>query len=253
MDNIIESVITWLSINYPNLILILAIIIVSLYILKQIKEIMLDSKDGDINLLNKIINLFKKNKKKPKTKHVYYKDYEREEIVSELLMHKFFQNVINMKRDVCGMDFGNVKKNLIFRDLIKIYIESIEKHTIGILKNYKLDELNTPQLNNLIQNEVELISNDIYTKLRERLGNDVYNMVIDDPYKGFRIRNARYREIFIRNIVDLSSQSMDVYDYDNYERAREMLTAMSISLQVIVTNFESTFKDFNGELDKIIN
>ena len=58
MDNIIESVITWLSINYPNLILILAIIIVSLYILKQIKEIMLDSKDGDINLLNKIINLF---------------------------------------------------------------------------------------------------------------------------------------------------------------------------------------------------
>ena len=151
------------------------------------------------------------------------------------------------------MEFGHPKKGIILKDVIKIYVETIEIHAADFLKRNKLDELNTQQLNQLLLEEIPKIEYEIYSKMRNRLGDSLYYLLIDHPYKGFKVRNSIFKEIFISGVLTLSSQSMAVYKYDNYKRISEMLTSMYISLQTIVKTFEKVFKDYNGDLDKFLD
>lgn len=157
-----------------------------------------------------------------------------------------------MKTNIPTIEFGSQKKNVVLRDVILIYVETIEEHTSEFIKTHRIDELNTQQLNDLLIKEIVKVNFEIYSKMRIRLGELLYLKIIEDPVKGFRVRNAIFKEIFVNGVLLMSSQSMSVYQYDNYKRASEILTSMYISLQVIVRNFEKVFKDYNGELDQYL-
>lgn len=255
MDELIKPLIEWMLTNYKNIFIFISIIIFILYIFKQIKEIFSDPDSNGVSFgekIKKFLNIKNKNEKKNEPSHVQYTDDERKKIIKKLQMHNFFVLSCNLKNNLNNVDFGNFKKNQILRDIIKIYIDTIEKHTKDFIKNNKLDLMDTYEINELLKKEIELIDYDIYIKYKNRLGDDLYNLIIDHPEKGFKTRNSTFREIFINGIISISSQSLSVYDYDNYERASEILTSMYISLNVIVKNFEKVFKDFNGELDKYL-
>jgi len=257
MDEILKPLADFLVNNYPVLLFIVACLVVFLYILKEIKEIFfsVDSRDETFGTKLKYFLFFwlKKKKRIVEPKHVQYSNDAREAIVSKLLIHNFFQSINNMRIKIPLMQFGSDKKNKVFRDIIRIYIETIEKYAETVLKNYKLDELTTTKLNQILIEEIEKSRYEIYNKMRIRLGDALYLKLIDDPVRGIKAKNAIFMEIFISGVLLISSQAMSVYDYDNYERASEMLTSMYISLQVIVRNFESVFKDFNGEIDAYLN
>lgn len=255
MDTILEEIFKWLLTNYPTLLFILCIIFGLLYLLKQTKELFF-SRDEDGDTFGVKLRYFfyfwsiKKKSKEPS--NVKYTDDERKEARSKLLIHNFFQSTNNIKTKIPTMEFGDSGKTIIFRDVIRIYVEIIERKSIEIIKNHKLDELTTIELNDILNQTINEIHIEIYSKMRERLGDILYMKIIEDPDRGFKARNAIFREIFINGVTLISSQSMSVYNYDNYERASEILTSMYVSLQVIVRNFEKVFKDFNGELDEYI-
>jgi hypothetical protein len=256
MDEIVKELASWLLVNYPILLFITGGIIVILYILKELKEVFFSTdSDGQrfgTYLKHVLFFWLPRSKRVIEPKHIQYSNEEREKILSKLLVHNFFQSVILMKRQISNMDFGYEKKNDIFRDIIKIYVETIEKYATYILKNYKLDELETSKLNEILLQEIDKATIEIYSKMRERLGDVLYKKLIEDPVRGFKVRNSIFREIFINGVTLISAQAMSVYNYDNYERASEILTSMYVSLNVIVKNFEKVFKDYNGELDKYI-
>jgi hypothetical protein len=255
MDEFMKVFVDWLSKNYPVLLSIIGFIIVFLYILKEIKEIFFIRLHDDETFGKKIyhwIFFWRKRKKVIEPKNIHYSDSDREKIVSKLLIHNFFQAVNNIKTRIPSMDFGDPKKNEVLRDVIRIYVETIEKYACCLIKNYKLDDLNTQQLNKILVEEIEKATYEIYAKMKNKLGDILYQKLIEDPVKGFRARNSIFREIFINGVLLISSQAMSVYNYDNYERASEILTSMYISLQVIVNNFEKVFKDHNGELDELL-
>lgn len=225
------------------------------FVFREIKEIFFD-KDSEgesfgVQLKYVIFPWIRKRKKKIKTpESVEYTDEERNEVISNLLIHNFFQIVSSMKNNIPNMEFGHLKKSQVLRDVIRIYIETIEKHTMDLIKKNKLDELSTLQLNQLLMDEIGVIDFEIYSKMRNRLGDELYFKLIEDPVKGFKVRNSIFKEIFVNGVLLMSSQSMSMYGYDNYKRASEILTSMYISLQTIVRTFEKVFRDYNGELDK---
>ncbi len=256
MDELIKEFVQWMLKNYPILLIIIGVVIVSLYILKEIKEIFFnrdhDGQSFGNYLYHTIFFWLPKSKKVIEPKHVQYTSEEREKIVDKLLVHNFFISITNIKTQIPAMQFGSEKKNAVLRDVIKIYVETIEKYAIAILKNYKLDELLCAKLNEILLQEIDKAHIEIYAKMKDRLGEALYIKLIEDPVRGFKARNSIFREIFINGITLISSQSMSVYNYDNYERASEILTSMYVSLNVIVKNFEKVFKDYNGELDKYL-
>jgi len=232
------------------------------FILREIKEIFFDKDSSGDSFITNIKYIFlpgtrKREKNEYHSLHeppnVKYSDCERQLIISELLVHNFFISVNNIKNNIPNMEFGHPKKGIILKDVIKIYVETIENHSADFLKRNKLDELNTQQLNQLLLEEIPKIEYEIYSKMRNRLGDSLYYLLIDHPYKGFKVKNSIFKEIFISGVLTLSSQSMAVYKYDNYKRISEMLTSMYISLQTIVKTFEKVFKDYNGDLDKFLD
>lgn len=257
MDNIINEFIKWLILNYPIFFLSTGVIFIILLILKEIKEVFF-STDSDGQrfgsyLYHVIFFWTPRKKRKMESKHIQYSNSEREKIVNELLIHNFFVSINTIKIQIPSMEFGNQMKSDALRDIIKIYVETVEKYTMNVLKNYKLDELETSKLNEIFLSEIEKAGFELYSKMKYRLGDELYYKIIEDPVKGFKSRNSIFREVFINGIALMSSQAMSVYDYDNYNRASEILTSMYISLNLIVKNFYKTFKDYNGELDKYFN
>lgn len=254
MDEIIKELVQWMMKNYPVLLTITGIIIVFLYILKEIKDVFfsIDSK-GDtfgVKLFYCFFFWIKRKKRISEPEQVKYSDEDREKVVSKLLVHNFFQFIKFTKRQIPLMNFGSPKKNQSLRDIIEIYVDTIDKYSSEILKNYKLDELETSKFNDILLQEINKADCEIYYKMKLKLGDILYLKLIEDPVRGFRVRNAIFREIFVNGVTLISAQAMSVYNYDNYERASEILTSMYISLNVIVKNFEKVFKEYNGELDK---
>lgn len=249
-----DELIRWMLKNYPTILIFVFILIVFLYILKEIKEIFFNREHNGQSfgsyIYHGIFFWLPKSKKLREPKHVQYTSEEREKIVDKLLVHNFFISITNIKTQIPAMQFGNEKKNAVLRDVIKIYVETIEKYAAAILKNYKLDELFCAKLNEILLQEINKAHIEIYSKMKDRLGENLYIKLIEDPVRGFKSRNSIFREIFINGITLISTQSMSVYNYDNYERASEILTSMYVSLNVIVKNFEKVFKDCNGELDE---
>jgi hypothetical protein len=251
MDEIMKAVVQWMLTNYPVLLFIIGGIVVILYILKELKDIFFT--EGGDTFGKKIKYFFffwlKRKRKVIEPKNVHYSDEERQEVVNKLLIHNFFISCSNMRRQIEIMDFGYPKKNEVLRSIITIYVDIIEKYAHEMIVNYKLDELDVTKINSILMQEIEKANYEIYSKMKTKLGDVLYNKLIEDPVKGFRARNQIFREIFINGVLLISSQAMSVYHYDNYERASEILTSMYVSLQVVVKNFEKVFKDYNGELD----
>lgn len=249
-----DEVIKWMIRNYPTLLIVIGSIIVFLYILKEIKDVFfsIDSKGDTFG--TKLFYFFffwvKRKTRVTEPEHVKYSDDEREKVVSKLLVHNFFQSIHLIKRQIPFMEFGLPKKSQVLREVIEIYVDTVEKYSSDVLKNYKLDELKTSKLNDILLSEIDKASYEIYSKMKIKLGDVLYIKLIEDPTRGFRSRNAIFREVFVNGVTLISSQSMSVYNYDNYERASEILTSMYVSMNVIVKNFEKVFKEYNGELDK---
>ena len=221
MDNIVNELIKWLLINFPVVLIILVPIIVALYILKEIKEIFFTSdNEGEtfgVKLKRFIMPWTRKKGKIKEPSNIKYSDDERIEIISKLLIHNFFQAVSIMKTNIPTIEFGSQKKNLILRDVILIYVETIEEHVSDFIKNRRIDELNTQQFNEIMIKEIIKIEFEIYSKMRSRLGEILHLKLIEDPVKGFKVRNAIFKEIFVNSVLLMSSQSMSVYQYDNYK------------------------------------
>ena len=257
MEDVISEIFQWLFKSYPAIITAVGAIIICLYILGQIKDVFY--KEGDEESFATKMKYFfffwlkRKKKKVVEPKPVHYTDEDRQKVVDKLLIHNFFLAVSNIRNQIPSMDFGHQKKSEALRDVIKIYVDTIEKYASTILKNYKLDELSMSKLNEILISEIDKATYEIYNRMKDRLGEALYIKLIEDPVKGFKARNAIFREIFVNGVLLISTQAMSVYNYDNYERASEILTSMYVALQVIVKNFEKVFKDYNGELDKYLN
>lgn len=254
MDDFFKAFFEWLSSNYPVLLYIIAGIGFTLYVLKEIKEIFYTEGGETFGKKIKYFFLFwlKRKRKVVEPKNVSYSKEERERIINKLLIHNFFISCGDLKRQIGSMEFGYPKKNLILRNIIIIYITTIEQYARDLLLNYKLDELDVSTINSILIKEIEKANYEIYSKMKAALGDELYNKLIEDPVKGFKVRNSIFKDVFINGVLLISCQAMSVYNYDNYERASEILTSMYISLQVIVKNFEKTFKDYNGELDQYL-
>lgn len=227
------------------------------FFIREMKEIFFDKDDSGETFMVKLKRaiLLSKSRKinvdEPST--IKYTDEQRKKVIDGLLIHNFFISIYKLKNELPNVDFGgSVRKNQVLREIILLYIETLEKHTIDFIKGNNLDELTTNELNAKLQAEIKIVDYEIYYKLRERLGDAVYNKVIDDPIRGFKEKNGFLREILLDGVLSITTQSMSAYGYDNYKRASEALTSMYISIKVIVKNFEKVFKDFNGELEKLL-
>jgi hypothetical protein len=260
MDEIFKIFGEWLLRTYPVMLYTIGGIIVFLYIIKEFKVTFIDKGGEKTSLGYKIKHFFlfwlkaeQKTLMTEEKKHIVLSDEERKKLITRLENHNFFQQVNLIKNNVIpSMNFGDIRKNQVLKDVIKIYVESIEEGSLFIIRNYKLDLLSNNELNEILSKEIEKISTNIYSKLRNRLGDILYNKIIEDPVKGFKAKNSIFREIFVSGVLYMSVQHMSVYNYNNYERATEIFTSMYISLQTIVKNFEQVFKEFNGELNKYL-
>jgi len=253
MDEFFSAAINWLYLNYPSIFISFGVFAAILYVIKQIKETFVDKGNESESFGEKIKNFiifWKKNNKQYEQKNVIYSEEERKIAIDKLKIHNFFQEINNIKNiKIPNMNFGNRRKNEILREVIRIYVDTIEEYVFNAIDNYQLDKLKTNELNDLFSKMIDKATNEIYFKIRNLLGNDMYNLIIEDQKRGFKIENSIFRDVFVNGILNMSVQHMSVYGYDNYERVTDILTSMYISLQVIVKNFEKVFKNFNGELD----
>lgn len=246
----------WLFTNYPIIFVIFVCCIISLYIIKQIKEIFLDKGGEEESLGIKLKYFFffwLKRSKKINKDNVIYSDENRKKMIEELKKNNLFQQInIMMNTSIPFMNFGSQRKNEVLRDVIKIYIEILRDGILSVINNYQLDKMNTEELNNLFSDVIEKTSDRIYSKIRTKLGEPLYNLIIEDPKRGFKAQNSILRDVLIESVLIMSAQHMSVYNHDNYDRALVILSMIYISLKRIVTNFEKVFKEFNGELNKYL-
>jgi len=246
--------------HVPNVLfyILLLLILVSIT-LKIMKEIFYDKDADQISYGKWIKSLFYKRKtdvnkdgEKKLNDIIVYSDEDRESLIKNLENDDFFQEIKKCKLGhISAIDFGSPDKNVVFTNIMKIYVETIEEAVLRILRENKLDKLTTTELNDLLSREIDIYSKNIYEKIKVSLGDKLYKLLIESK-KGFKIKNSDCREILIDSILTISNQSPDKYDYDNYDKAHYILTSMCAVLKVSMKNFERLFKDFNGDMEEIM-
>lgn len=195
------------------------------------------------SLLRNVQKFFKiknnSNSQKQKTK---------KEIIEETENHILMNLIKKIESDLYSMNFGSTFKNRIFKSILKYRMDNIKKCIHDLVNNYDIDSLDKDKFKKVIYEMFSNIINETNKQLKLDFGNEIYDLVILDPIKGFKKWdefNNEYEWILVDEICNTNIQF-------NHIKLNFILTAKFTSLSIIYGSIENRFLDFNGDLDKLI-
>jgi hypothetical protein len=220
------------------------------FIVYNIKEYIIVKLDFIENVFSSIKNVFKKIFRKNNNVKEHKKT--KEDILKMVLNHDIMTIIKRIETEYDNKDFGGPVKNKIFRLVLTTYLETIKEKFISIATDYDIEELEQSELKNLLFGTLLDIINDSNKKLKLELGNDIYNLIMLDPIKGFRKWEEYNNNLEWGILNDIDWGVYLGYLNSNHKILLFIMETKSITLQVLSNGFEKRFNQFNGELDELI-
>lgn len=158
----------------------------------------------------------------------------------------FFTMSHTINHRVKMMQYGDEKRNKLFRGMLEIMLNNICSSCKEMI-SLNLHELSAVDFRTRIYNE---FSNILYKNnhdIKERFGDIIFKLVMQNPERGFNIWHEPV-SIFTNNLI-LDICESNIY-HNNYERLDAILNVYHSMIDATLINIEKTFKSYNGELDE---
>jgi len=195
-------------------------------------------------LLGNIIYLFRKQI----YKHIHMIFKKNKIILTE---HTLFTECSFIKHKINRIDVGNLKKNNVFRQLLLLKYDSIMKHSNDLISNRELNTLSNQQFYAIIIKNMTDIVNDYNNKIKLQFGNDIYELIMLDKDKGFN--NVHEKTIvFIKGNIEQSLKSDHIIFLTVEDKLDFLFDMYYIAMKIAMTDVDKIYKNFNGDLDKLL-
>jgi hypothetical protein len=215
---------------------IIFILVIASFIRPYIKEFFKSIKDA------KKLIIFKK----PKNYEMIKKT--KNDIIEDVMNHQIMTDMKEIKLNYDTLDFGDAERNRIFKLIINTQIDINIKYIKKMVNDNDIDNLKKNEFKTKIFNMLYDISFDIDRELKQKLGDDVFDLVINSK-KGFKAWSRINTDITWNNIKDFFNLNYIKY---NHLIFNFILTTLSTSITITFNGIENRFSDFNGDLTKLI-
>ncbi len=148
---------------------------------------------------------------------------------------------------IYSLQFGDVRRNALFRKMLAIKFDIIKEKTIDLVSKEDLEKMSMQEFESYVMNNLSTMIRLYNKSFKEEFSKDIYEYVIDGE-KGFNqwhIQTITYSQSLIQSICNSS-----IYD-NNVEKLWAILNTHQSALDATLLSVEKTFKSFNGALDKI--
>ena len=166
-----------------------------------------------------------------------------------LVNHNIFQQLYFWDSTrVESLQFGDEKRNKIFRKILHIQIDNTRNMANRLVSDSQIDKYDEIKFESIIMRGFNELLHLNMERMKEEFSPEIYSLVITGP-KGF----CSWNEVntnYSRNILQ-SVCSSRIYE-NNTEKVWVILNSYQSSVDAIILSVEKTFDSFNGELSKII-
>ena len=165
--------------------------------------------------------------------------------------HSLFSEKSFIKHKINLINVGDDKKNKIFRKLLLIKYESILKYSYELIDMKDLDNLSNAQFYAIIIKNMTLIVEDYNSKILADFGRDIFDLVMEHPEKGFNNIHEKVI-VFIKGNIESSLKSDHVIFKTPFDKIDFLFDMYYIAMKIAMTDVDKIYKNFNGDLDKLI-
>jgi hypothetical protein len=201
-----------------------------------------------ILVFSNIAYLFRKQLAKSKIGKKFVSMWSGKKII--LTDHKLFNESAYIIYKINRINLGDERKNKLFQKLLLIKYESIKKNTKLLIANKDLSKLSNSQFYAFVIKNMTLIVDEYNEKMKFYCGEEIYNLIMLDEDKGFN--NIHEKTIvFIKGAVEETFESEHLV-YSAEDKIDFLLDLYYIAMKIAMTDVEKVYKNFNGDLDKLL-
>ena len=168
-----------------------------------------------------------------------------------LSTHKLFSEKAYIKHKIKLINIGNEKKNKIFKELLTIKYDSILKHSKELLEVKDLNKYSNSQFYALIIKNMTSIVSEYNEKMKLKFGEGICTLVMNHPEKGFNSIHEK-TIVFIKGNVEESLTSNHVVLTTPEDKIDFLFDMYYIAMKIAIAEVDKIYKNFNGDLDKLI-
>jgi len=160
--------------------------------------------------------------------------------------HKLFQEETYLMYRISLINLDNHKKTEVFKDLLIMKYKSIISFSKILIHTKDIYDLSNKQLYAIIINNMVEIVDDYNSKIKLKYGEQIYELIMNHPEKGFNIVHQKTVE-FIKNALDETLDSQHV-KYTNADKIDFLFDLYYIAMKLAISDIEKVYNNFNGEL-----
>lgn len=178
----------------------------------------------------------------------YIKEKGKSTNYTDLKNHLLFTNISTLLSfKIKTTNFGDVGRNKIFNTIIEARVVIIEKYSrklLEIIQDLNDDNFKTTVINCLNNSNIEFDN-----KLKEKFTKDSYDLIITHPNKGFNRWHSQIQELTFGFVISICESDI----YDKYTKMELVFDSINMSINLMASDMEKTYKGFNGEIDYLLD
>ena len=169
----------------------------------------------------------------------------------DLLTHKLFTEKTYFKHRINLINVGDKDKNKIFKDILNIKYKSILTFADELIRTPDMRKLSNTQFYALIIKNMISIVSDYNDKMKLEFGEDIYELVMNHPEKGFNIVHDSAVRFIKGNLEEAFTSSHVVFKTPN-DKIDFLFDMYYNAMKFALEDVDKIYKKFNGDLDKLI-
>lgn len=168
----------------------------------------------------------------------------------DLINHPLFGKLEHfLDHEIRMLNFGDPQRNKLFRMILCKQLEEYNINLYHLATHSSLERLTSAELRTIIFECYNNIVNGYNGKLKESLGAELFSLIMDNEVKGYNAWHEPVLQMVQSGIEDVLDS--DLF-HNNYEKVYFVLDRYKNSLKAIKMNVENTYRNFNGDLDKVL-
>lgn len=168
----------------------------------------------------------------------------------DIINHPIFDKLNSfIDHDVNMLNFGSDIHNKIFKIILNTQIREYNNHLYQLASNTSILKLDDSEFRCLVFKVYNDIVSEYNKNIKVALGVKISDLIMDHTTKGYNVWHEPVLYMIRKSIEDILVD--DVY-HNNYEVLFSILNIYKNSLDTIKMNVENAFRNFNGDLTKIL-
>lgn len=169
---------------------------------------------------------------------------------NDLVNHPIFGKMEHfLDHEIRMLNFGDAQRNKLFRIILEKQIEEYSMSLYYLATHTMLEKLTEAELRNLVFDKYNGIVNNYNSKIKDAIGTELFELIMNNETKGYNAWHEPVLQMVQSGIEDVLDS--DMY-HNNYEKVYFVLDRYKNSLKAIKMNVENAYRNFNGDLDKVL-